>query len=75
MRFIVDKLNSLITYLKGFFVKQHQQLPFNGHHQIILVSPIGAHVLQERPYPLINPMDDLPECNFKAERDGYAFRI
>ena len=63
MKFIVDKLSSLIAYLKSFFTKQHQQLPFNGHHQIILVTPIS------------NPMDDLPECNFKAEREGYAFRI
>jgi hypothetical protein len=63
MKFIVDKLNSIITYLKSFFTKPHQQLPMNTQHQVILVKPA------------YNPMDDLPECNFKAEREGYAFRI
>lgn len=63
MRYIFDKLSYILMYLKHFFVKQHQQLPIDVHHQVILVSP------------MTNPMDDLPECNFRAERDGFAFRI
>jgi hypothetical protein len=65
MRFIVDKLSSLITYLKSFFIKQHQPLQDDieaQRHSITIVTPK-------------NPMDDLPECNFRAEREQFAFRI
>lgn len=65
MKFIVDKLSSLLTYLKGFFNKQQPLLQNDIESQLNHITVLTPK----------NPMDDIPECNFKAERDAYAFRI
>ncbi len=80
MKFIVDKFNSLITYLKSFFIKQHQPLQddIEAQRRFITIvtpnNPMGDTSVPQAP-SLYNPMDDLPECNFRAEREQFAFRI